>query len=170
MAKRPIRPITVKGNIAFVPLSRGAVAIIDAESVPLVASYNWRIQSAGPNHVYAGRSVKHAGRQTIHLMHRVIADADAGEVVDHINGDRLDNRKENLRVCSQSENLCNRGKQSNNRSGFKGVYLHAPGRWRARIMFKGKLKELGLFDSPSDAHKAYVAAARALHGEFTRVS
>lgn len=85
--------------------------------------------------------------------------------IDHINLDRADNRIENLRKCSHSENMANRRIQSNNTSGFKGVAHHkASGRWQANI---GRTY-LGLFDTPEEAHKAYVAAAKERFGEFAR--
>jgi hypothetical protein len=170
MAKIEIRPIRLDGNIAYVPLTRGCEAIIDASDAGMICQFNWRIQSAGPNHKYAGRSVKLNGHQTIILMHRFICQASPGDYIDHVNGNRLDNRRDNIRICTQSENLCNRAKQSNNRSGYKGVYLHAPGVWRSRIQFRGNLTDLGLFNDPEAAHQAYVAAARRLHGEFMRAA
>lgn len=85
--------------------------------------------------------------------------------IDHINLDRADNRIENLRECSPSENMANRRKQANNSSGLKGVSYHkAAGKWRATI----KLRHLGLFETPEAAHAAYCAAAADEFGEFAR--
>jgi hypothetical protein len=170
MAIRALRPVRIEGNIAFVPLSQGREAIIDAADAGAVGQFNWRVQSAGENHKYAGRSEMQNGQRRFVLMHRFICNPDDSQYVDHINGNSLDNRRQNLRVCTQSENLCNRAKQSNNRSGYKGVYLHAPGVWRSRIQFRGNLTDLGLFNDPEAAHQAYVAAARRLHGEFMRAA
>lgn len=170
MAKQALRPVRIEGNIAYVTLSQGREAIIDAADAGAVGQFNWRVQSAGENHKYAGRSEMQNGQLRAVLMHRFICNPDDGQYVDHINGNGLDNRRLNLRVCTQSQNLCNKSMQSNNSSGYKGVHLHAPGKWRARISFRGAQTELGVFPTPEEAHHAYVAAARRLHGEFMRAS
>jgi hypothetical protein len=91
--------------------------------------------------------------------------------VDHIDGDRGNNRAANLREATNAENLWNRGKASHNKSGYKGVYfLRKSKRWVAEINVDGKRKYLGRFKDPADAHRAYEAAANAQHGEFARAS
>lgn len=88
-------------------------------------------------------------------------------VIDHANGNGLDNRLSNLRAASQAQNLQNRGKQTNNTSGFKGVYLHSQNkRWVARITVNGRCHALGCYSTPEEAHAAYSAAALRLHGPF----
>ena len=84
--------------------------------------------------------------------------------IDHINGDRTDNRFVNLREADWSQNQQNRGRQINNKSGYMGVSWdsHA-GKWRAGIRSNGKSRNLGSFDSPEDAYKAYLAAKSAAH-------
>jgi hypothetical protein len=88
-------------------------------------------------------------------------------VVDHINGSTADNRWENLRACTQGENVRNQCRARDNSSGFKGV-SYCRGKWQAQIMAGGKQHYLGLFDSPEIAHAAYVAASGRLHGNFAR--
>lgn len=91
--------------------------------------------------------------------------------IDHINGNRSDNRLKNLREATRSDNLCNRGPQSNNTSGHKGVYWSKrAGRWEASIGKEGCVKYLGRFESLVDAEAAYRAAAAKMHGEFARLS
>jgi hypothetical protein len=90
-------------------------------------------------------------------------------MIDHRDGDRANNRWNNLRRATRSENNANRGLQRNNRSGFKGVSLKS-GKWRARIRQNGRLHSLGSFPTPQAAHAAYAAAARKLFGEFARVA
>ncbi|MBN4665435.1 HNH endonuclease [Pandoraea nosoerga] len=103
-------------------------------------------------------------------VHRLAIAIVAGtwpEVVDHVNGDTLDNRLENLRACTKAQNCMNRKRNRANRSGLKGVSsLPNSSRWQARIQHKGVQIHLGMFDTPELAHAAYVAAARNLHGEF----
>lgn len=90
-----------------------------------------------------------------------------GDFIDHKNGDRSDNRWSNLRECSQSENLLNRGPPSNNSSGFKGVVWNKRDRkWIAKASLRGVYKYLGCYDDPVAAHEAYNKFALANHGEF----
>ncbi len=87
--------------------------------------------------------------------------------VDHINGKRHDDVWENLREATRSENQCNQARRVSNHSGFKGVDWHKKAKkYRARIVKAGTSVHLGLFDSPQDAHAAYLSAAARLHGEF----
>ena len=85
--------------------------------------------------------------------------------IDHINGDKRDNRLFNLREATRSENGCNRGKGKANSSGFKGVDLWC-GKWRARIKKHGKSVFLGYFEIAEKAHEAYCDAAKEIHGNF----
>lgn len=88
-------------------------------------------------------------------------------VVDHINGNRSDNRIANLREAPGWRNAANKGRSKNNKSGFKGVTLKKK-RWQAQIAKDGTSYHLGTFDTPESAHQAYVTAARQLFGEFAR--
>ena len=94
------------------------------------------------------------------------------EQIDHIDGDKLNNRWSNLREATHSENQHNRGIISTNTSGYKGVYWYrSRGKWRAQISFdRRNPKVLGYFDNIEDAAAAYAKAAREFHGEFARVS
>lgn len=104
-------------------------------------------------------------------MHRFIMDAPKGQQVDHINGNKLDNRKSNLRICSHSENLRNQRKPKDNKSGFKGVSWHKGAkRWCAEIRSNGKRHHLGYFDTAEDAAKAYDIAATLIHGDYARLN
>ena len=100
------------------------------------------------------------------LLHRVIMGVDdRWTLIDHIDGNRLNNSRSNLRVCTQQQNLCNRGKQTNNTSGFKGVsWLERKQKWRAMI----SNKFIGYFKTAEEGHRAYVKAAQELHGEFAK--
>ena len=100
-------------------------------------------------------------------LHRLIMNAPDDKQVDHINGDKLDNQKSNLRICTHQENSMNVGKQKNNTSGFKGVTFdkHAQ-KFQAQIVIDGKKKYLGLFEKAEDAFKAYCQAGKKHHGDF----
>lgn len=87
--------------------------------------------------------------------------------MDHKNKNRLDNRKENLRICTPSQNQHNKPIYANNKSGYKGVTWHSIGKkWQAQIMINNKYKYLGLFETPKLAYEAYCKVAIELHGEF----
>ena len=89
--------------------------------------------------------------------------------VDHKNLNKLDNRRENLRIATRGQNNCNKTKYKNNTSGFKGVSFHKKAqKYRARISIDGKQKFLGYFVTAEAAHQAYKQAAIQHHGEFAR--
>ena len=106
--------------------------------------------------------------------HRVIwkwvTGEDPSERVDHADGDRTNNAWHNLRLATQSQNLANHRLRSNNTSGFKGVSRHSGGKWVAMVWKDYKPYHLGYFDTPEEAHAAYMAAAERLHGEFARAA
>lgn len=116
------------------------------------------------------RQLKVGGKK--YLAHRIIFLMHRGylpEQIDHIDGNGLNNNSENLRAASQGQNQHNKGTQKNNTSGFKGVSREKQAKkWRAQIELDGKVRYLGLFDTPEAAHEAYKAAAKRLHGEFAR--
>jgi len=90
--------------------------------------------------------------------------------LDHINGDRADNRIANLRMATVAGNMQNRGKMPSNKSGFKGVWFRLQRkRWVASISVDGRQRHLGTFHTPEQASAAYAEAARRLHGEFARI-
>ena len=88
------------------------------------------------------------------------------KTIDHIDGNKANNRIENLRDCSHAENCKNQRKRLNNKSGYKGVVLAPSGKWIANIRFGGKQHYLGTFSTPEQAHAAYCQAADAEHKEF----
>jgi len=90
-------------------------------------------------------------------------------MLDHIDGDRVNNKLSNLRIADRFQNAHNAVKRIDNTSGFKGVGLHTlTGKWRARIRFRNTRKSLGLYDTPELAYEAYCKAADTLHGEFAK--
>lgn len=152
-----------------IPLSKGAVAIVDDDTYEELSKYKWCINNNG----YAVRATpgSRSDHRPLIPMHRQIMGLQYGQKrdVDHISGEKLDNRKTNLRICTRAENLRNKGKNSTNKSGYKGVYWHrGMKKWHARIMCNFLLHDLGFFGKPELAHAAYCAAADRLHGEFSR--
>lgn len=90
-----------------------------------------------------------------------------GMVIDHINGNPFDNRLRNLRLATLAQNARNARKNSNNTSGFKGVSFHkVTQKWSASIRIGRRSRHLGLFDSPEEAHGAYMLASSAEYGDF----
>lgn len=86
--------------------------------------------------------------------------------IDHINGNRSDNRWSNLRVSSQTDNMCNASSRKHNRTGLKGVTKHNDSKYVARICYADRRQYLGCFKTAEEAKAAYDAAAKILHGEF----
>jgi hypothetical protein len=165
---RQIRPIRICGDVAYVTLTQGYESIIDAADVPLVDYYNWFAVQVGGT-VYAVRSDYSGTKMRSVYVHRTILGEPECLDVDHKDGDGLNNRRDNLRPATKSQNMRNRRMGCNNTSGFKGVYLHKEsGKWVAQIKSGSKPKYLGIFTSPEEAHAAYCTASRELHGEFGR--
>ena len=100
-------------------------------------------------------------------LHRFVMSAQAGTIVDHKNGDHLDNRRTNLRLASKAQNAANTGKLSTNGSGFKGVVKHGK-KYRAFAHKDGKTLYLGTFESPKEAACEYNKTAKKLFGKFAR--
>lgn len=151
-----------------IQLTQGKVALVDDEDFEWLNQWKWHIHSLG----YACRTtLKSEGKKTVILMHRVIFGLVQNEsfhsVIDHINGNKIDNRKSNIRVCNQSKNNMNKGMAPNNKSGYKGVsWSNHRNSWVSFIKVDGKNKNLGSFTTKEEAHKAYQSAAKILHGEF----
>lgn len=141
----------------WVPLPHARFALVDAEDYDRVCALTWSLTRKG--YVVANTSE----REHVYLHRFVLGDALAPDVeVDHIFGNKLDNRKQNLRAATRSENQRNRPAPRHNTSGHKGVSRHRQtGRWRAEIQVDKKRRHLGLFDTPEEAAAAYAEAARA---------
>lgn len=161
------KSIRIHGEIAYVPLTRGYEAVIDACDVPIVKCYNWHVD-AHKKHFYAAAGAVIDGKPTRIRMHRLLSGADKGQYVDHIDGDGLNNRRDNIRVCRQRDNMRNRKMPTTNSTGYKGVWWDKRiNCYRACIRVDDKTMHLGRFDDPSEAHKAYCEAAEKYYGEYS---
>lgn len=112
-------------------------------------------------------NVGHRGdtKRTYRYMHREIIPVPPGCIIDHVNGNSLDNRRCNLRPCSRVENMANQKKRKDNTSGYKGVWKDGK-RWRAEIWKAGQRYKLGSFSTLSEAVAVYDAKAKELNGAF----
>jgi hypothetical protein len=166
----PIRPIRVVGDVAYVPLTRGYEAVIDAADVPLVEPYNWKAKPAF-NRIYAYSSKWDSvnKRKVEVIMHRIINGTPAGYATDHIDLDTLNNRRSNLRTATNLENARNKAISPHNTTGYKGVaWDKRIKKWIARIRDGQRQRHLGVFSSPLEAYAAYCQAAKEIHGNFAR--
>jgi len=131
--------------------------LLSPEDEHLRAEYAWHLDTDG--YVIA---TTYRPKKTIRLA-RLIVDAPPGVQVDHSNLNKLDNRRQNLRLATESQQMFNRGPHRDNVAGFRGVTRNGK-KWQARIMINRR--HLGTFDTAAEAAYAYNTAARDLHGEF----
>ena len=159
----------------MIELTQGKVAIVDDDDFKRFGHLNW--------HYSHGRAVRRHGPWTREKgghkgslwLHREIMGNPEGLLVDHINGNPLDNRKKNLRLCLQSQNMANARKQSRNTSSkFKGVSKESgkgfKNKWAAYITKNQKRYHLGHFATEKEAAAAYNEKAIELHGDFAKLN
>jgi hypothetical protein len=148
-----------------IPLNKGYVALVDDSDYEELSKRRWFVHGPSDNN-YAVTTTGTGGKHV--YMHRLLLPCDdPGLQPDHINGNRLDNRRSNLRLATRSQNNINRGPGRNSTTGIKGVHFcRARKRWRAAIKCNRKFHHIGYFSDPMLAAMAYDKAAREMFGEF----
>lgn len=154
-----------------IPLPSGHTALVDDADEDLVSRFRWvalKSRSVNVTILYA-RSRVEPGSERRQFLHTLLT---GWPLIDHVNGNGLDNRRENLRPCTRSQNGGNRLKHTPSSSRFKGVSVHPldPTRWKATIGGQGVRRHLGLFSSEVEAALAYDRAARGQWGEFAALN
>lgn len=141
----------------------GGIAIVDDEDYEMLSKYKWHVDNNG----YAKNNYRVGKKTYSRRMHRLVMNAQKGELIDHENQNKLDNRKTNLRRATQSQNRTNAKMREDNTSGFRGVdWIESRKKFQARVTHERKQHFLGFFDTAKEAALAYNRAALEFHGEF----
>ncbi len=155
-----------------ISLSKGFVTIVDEEDYEWLNQWKWSFSKAGysfRSHYLGKIGGKYRAKGI--LMHRIILKTPDNMYSDHINGDKLDNRRCNLRICDQSFNMKNMNRHKDNSSKYKGVcWSKKEEKWKARICTDYNTINLGTFDNEHEAAQAYNEAAIKYHKEFARLN
>jgi hypothetical protein len=139
-----------------VPLSNGGFTLVDPGDVVLLRDYGVPRKTS---HGYVKLRKRGSG-EAQNYLHRVIMGARKGEMVDHINRDRLDNRRANLRLCTNAQNMWNSKSRRDNASGLRGVWESSPGHWSAAISVNEARVYLGTFWTKHEAAIAFQSAEK----------
>lgn len=150
-----------------IKLTQDKVALVDDKDFKPISKHRWYYDTG-----YAARKKKiNNGRWVKVYMHREILKTPSGLHTDHIDGNKLNNQRCNIRVCTGNQNRYNTKKHTDNKSGYKGVSFHKVAkRFRAAIGLDRKNIHLGFFDTPEEAAVVYNKAAERLHGAFSKLN
>ncbi len=153
----------------MIQLSRDKVALVSDQDYEELLQWRWGFHGKYAHRVEWIKGGK--GKMKHFYMHRQIMNTPTGFDTDHINGDKLDNRRENLRISSRSQNNANMSKLSNNTSGFRGVsWDRRAKKWQARLNKDSQLVYCARFDTKEAAARAYNQKSLELHGEFAKLN
>lgn len=155
-------------KVIEIVLSGGLKTWIDEADAGLVLKHHWHVSRTGTRkRPYVKTSMKVEGKKKNVYLHRFILDAPNGSCVDHINDDPLDNRRANLRLCTNRQNSANRSATIKSRTGIKGVYYRQFDKpWYAALKIAGKQYSAGGYKTRAEAVEAFEALAREHHGEY----
>ncbi len=150
-----------------IKLTKGKITKVDLNDFKYLNTIKWHY-----NHGYVSRTIRLKNNKfKKQLMHRVIMKAPKSLQVDHINGNTLDNRRINLRLCTKSQNMRNQRISKNNTSGYKGVSWNKRAKkWVSYIRFNSKQYFLGNFKNIKKAARAYNVASKKYHKEFSNLN
>ncbi len=156
-----------------IKLSQGKYALVDDTDYEFLSQYKWSVSKTRKT-FYAIKSLvinkKTNKRQTL-IMHRMIMNTPKDMHTDHINGNGLDNRRKNLRICTSMQNSWNSRTAKNNKSGYKGVcFIKYRNKYKAQICHNRKIVFLGYFTQKADAAIAYNNASKIFHGAFSNLN
>jgi hypothetical protein len=156
--------------VTAIPLTKGKVALVDDEDVPLVSGYAWYARQ-WEGRWYVNASFGGRKNRTRISMHRLIMGFPKGQLVDHANGDGLDNQRCNLRVATNAQNVANQKKRPGTRFPYKGIGVHDKQPiYRAVIWSQRRSYRSRWFRSVIEAAQAYDELARQHHGAFARLN
>jgi len=142
-----------------IPLTQGKIALIDDDDYEEISKYKWFANKRGKTYYAIRNSTYENGKRYLIYMHSIIAGTPKGMETDHMNGNGLDNRKENLRIVTKRTNQQNRHQEKSSR--YSGVYWDNQKMiWRAGIQFNGKHYSLGRWDDEKDAYEVYLIACK----------
>lgn len=162
-------PIIIPAGAKAMPLNKGVFTIVDESDYEWLSRWKWYLAEKG----YAKRSAaKSEGiGHSAFFMHRIILNTPKGLMSDHINRNKLDNRRCNLRIVTHQQNGWNSGTKCNHTSKYKGVNFHKKsGKWQARIKLNRQETYIGIYETPEAAAMAYNDFARKYHGEWAFIN
>jgi len=149
-----------------IPLSQGKFALVDDDMYDYLMQWKWTFSGG---YTYRVKTIRGISKKI--WMHREVNGTAPGTYTDHIDGNRLNNTRSNLRTCTYAQNNKNAVKRKDNKSGYRGVYWEkGMDKWRVVINNDGKRITIGYFDDILVAASAYNKHAKILHGDFARLN
>lgn len=148
----------IQNGTAHFSTSKGEPFVVDEQDADAVSRYTWCVSAKG----YLVANIR--GKVT--KLHRYILNPERNEIIDHRNGNKMDNRRCNLRICTNTENVRNCRTSKNNVIGIKGVKVTPAGKYNSSITVDGKKVHIGNYDTVQEAINAREAAEMNLFGEY----